>query len=170
MPYVRERVHGRTKLTYQRLRVIAWTEPGGIVWVGVATWLLIFLGTYAVTAGYVPAQYFGLPYDLPAARLNWSDVRHLRLGGAIAYLDGQLLIDPGADTLLFVTMDSTGRVTTHLRPSSRSGAASVRRVAVLQPGAGAAYADVIAALDLVLANEVPVHAIWIATPSDMPSN
>jgi hypothetical protein len=125
---------------------------------------------YGFAAGVVPVQCFGVPYDIPAARLTWSDVRHLRLGGAISDLDGHLLIDSRADTLLFVKVDRSGRVTTDLRPPSRSDATVARRVAVVQPGADAAYADVIAALDLVLANELPVHGIWIAAPSDMPTN
>ncbi len=148
-------------------RWINWTELGGIVWTFVwlrIAMLVVLFGM--VVGGFAPGSLRGVPYDLPAPRLTWSDVRHLRVGGAITDLTGQLLIDPGTDDILFVTVDSSGLVATRVRPHSKRDEQSIRTVAILQPSRDATYASVVGALDMVLQKEVPVDAIWISAPGD----
>ncbi len=144
-----------------------WTEAGGVtwtfVWLRIAT-LLICFGM--VVGGFAPGSPRGVPYDLSEPKLTWSDVRHLRLGGAITDLTGQLLIDPGTDDIVFVTVDSSGLVATQVRPHSKRAEQSIRTVAILQPSRDATYASVVGALDMVLQKEVPVDAIWISAPGD----
>ena len=54
---------------------------------------------YMIVGGYAPETYLGVPYDSTAPKLTWSDVDHLRIGGAITDLTGKVLIDPAVDDL-----------------------------------------------------------------------
>ena len=153
---------------YSRLATWAnWTETGGVTWtfawVRFLTLLIIF---GMMVGGYAPATLRGVPYDLSAPKLTWSDVGHLRRGGAITDLTGKMLIDPAVDDLVFVTVDSSGKVATQLRPHSLADQQADHTVAVVQPSRDTDYASVVAALDAIRQSEAPADSIWVCAPGD----
>ena len=164
MPLVRHKTRGRSRLTYEQLPAIVWTQLGGIVWVGVALWITIHLGAFAVTAGLAPARNFGIPIDISNPKLDEADARHLRLGGAISDLQGNLLIDPRVDRLLFVTVGQGGRVVTELQASSNNAASPKRVVAILQPRNDGTYGEFVRALDAATHEGGTANGVWLVLP------
>lgn len=156
---------GRHQVQLQRFHPLprSWIAPGGIVWLGLAVYLLGLLGIYGATAGYVPAVHRGIPYVAPEHRLRAIDVQRLIGGQVIRNARGDIVLDPAADRIRIATIDKNG--TTVPRFETSPDSESPRHVVVLIPRPGLQYRDVVAALDAILADP-PAKAVsvWIAPP------
>jgi len=171
MPYKRGRLCGRARLVYQRPSAIVWTNLGGIAFAGVAIYITIHVGLFAVTSGLRPANYLGVPYDTPAVILTTSDVRHLRIGGAISDSEGEVFIDPQVDVVIFATVDGHGLLTLETRSPSTMREIPPQTMVVLQTSSEAPYEGFVAALDELRRERVLPGALWMAEPiADMPPN
>jgi len=144
--------------------LLAWTRVGGIVWMGVAIWLLILLGTYAVTTGgIVPASHSGIAYDLPAHRIRALDIQRLLVHQPVRDVEGQIVIDPSSDSIQVVAVGQSGRVA--VKFASVPDRSVRQTVVVLIPDPDASYEDVVTAMDQLRSqnSSVPLKT-WIAAP------
>ena len=76
MPYVRNAPSEvrRHRYSYQSPCPPIWTGLGGIVWMGVAVWLLINFGVFAISGGFFDPYPAGVTYNLPDHRLRSTDI------------------------------------------------------------------------------------------------
>ena len=149
-----------------------WTEAGGIVWTFVWLHIVVLLVLFGLVAGsFAFGPHRGVPYEFSTHKLTSSDVRHLRMGGAISDSEGRVLIDPGTDRLVIATVHRSGRLATQLRPHSNRGVLSRRTLVILQLSRDATYASFVQALDTLHQEGFPTDTIWVSAPADAePSN
>jgi len=132
--------------------------------VGIAIWLLILLGTYAITTGgIVPASHQGLAYDLPSHRIRFLDIQRLIAREQVRDVEGQVVIDPAFDSVRVVTVGPSGHVVTKFTSAPTHTPRKTFVVLIADPDA--CYADVVAAIDRLRnqGSDSPSD-IWIAGP------
>jgi len=130
---------------YEPLAPPIWTNPGGIVWVGLATWLLINFGVYAAAGGaFVLGHPAGIGY-LADHRLRPVDLQQIVAGRPVRDAQGRIAIDPAVDSVRVFVIDESGR--TELTFATESRADEGRPVFVFVPHPEASYADIVAAID-----------------------
>lgn len=109
MPYIRKPPIRRMRIISQLPRIPIWTEPGGIVWMGVAVWLLYMIALWGVLG--IPRQYKGVSYEIQERRLREVDIRRVLAGQSVSDGLGNAIIDPLEDQIEIVVVDSSGEST-----------------------------------------------------------
>ena len=162
MPAIRTTAicHRGTRLAYVSPDIPDWVGLGGIVWVGVAVWLLIHFGLFAASGGaIVEATYYGLEYRPPAHTLTAADLQRILGGSPVRDSQGAIVIDPSSDLVQVVHIDSSG--TARLAFQSTPEFPPKREAVVVLSSPQATYQSVITALEELPASTSGAE-LWLA--------
>jgi hypothetical protein len=138
-------------------------KPGGIVWVGLAIWLLILLGCWAISEGYGVLPYRGVEYYLHHHRLRSADIQRIIGGAPVIDAKGDIVIDPAAQDIEVYSVDCEGA--TEIRFVSTADKPAGRTIIIIIPDPKTEYQNVISGLDDLLGESGgPRPEVWIAAP------
>jgi hypothetical protein len=147
MPCIRRKsFFGRQRLEYTPPDVPNWTRFGGIVWVGLFTWILILFMVWGISVGgFLPNNDGGLLYDLRHHRIRAIDIQRILGGSPVKEAGGGIVMDPSTDRIEIYTVGSPEQ--SRLMFTTLPSQPSDRRFVILIPDNEASYQDLVTAMD-----------------------